>query len=291
MPTYRLEAKQVHKPWGRHDLWQGFDDAPFGLPRVGEVWFQSPRDVGHDNPELLIKYLFTSEKLSIQVHPGDGSARARGHERGKSEAWYILCAEPDATIAIGTLKPMTKEELRAASLAGSLVDLLDWRAVQANQFWYVPAGTLHALGGGLVVVEIQQNVDVTYRLYDYGSDRELHLEDGVAVANPIPYVAPFKPRELWPGRRILAAGCAFVVEHWTFATSGILEATRERPVWLIPLKGGATFDGQRIEPGSVWLSDSVSIVDVREEIDLLACYAGGAVKDSVWRRTTAGRLP
>ena len=185
----RLETKRVEKPWGRHDLWPGFDDAPADGPAIGEVWFQAPKGVGEDDPELLIKYLFTSQKLSVQVHPDDVEARARGYERGKSEAWQILSADPHATIGLGMLKPMTKDELRASAEDGSIEHLMDWKSVQAGQFWYSPAGMIHAIGPGLVLVEIQQNVDLTYRLYDYGSDRELHLKDGVAVADPVPFRA------------------------------------------------------------------------------------------------------
>jgi mannose-6-phosphate isomerase len=281
MPAYRLTTKRVEKPWGRHDLWPGFEDAPAGSPPIGEIWFETPKGVGQDDPELLIKYLFTSDKLSVQVHPDDADARARGHERGKNEAWQILSAEPHATIAIGTLNPMTKEELRAASEDGSIEDLLDWKAVQADQFWYSPAGTVHAIGPGLVLVEVQQNIDLTYRLYDYGSDRELHLEDGVAVSDPVPYVAPFKPRDLAPGRRLLAAEGAFVTERWSVARQGVLDASPERPVWLVPLKGGGQLDGGPIGPGGVWLADGAVPLAVEDGIDLLVCYPGGAVNDGV----------
>jgi mannose-6-phosphate isomerase len=281
MPAYRLTTKRVEKPWGRHDLWPGFEDAPAGSPAIGEIWFETPRGVGQDDPELLIKYLFTSDKLSVQVHPDDEDARARGHERGKNEAWQILSAEPHATIAIGTLNPMTRDELRAASEDGSIEDLLDWKAVQADQFWYSPAGTVHAIGPGLVLVEVQQNIDLTYRLYDYGSDRELHLEDGVAVSDPVPYVAPFKPRDLAPGRRLLAAEGAFVTERWSVARQGVLDASPERPVWLVPLKGDGLLDGEPIGAGGVWLADGPVPLSVQDGIDLLVCYPGGAVNDGV----------
>jgi mannose-6-phosphate isomerase len=281
MSSYRLATKRVEKPWGRHDLWPGFADVAAGGAPVGEVWFETPKGVGLDDPELLIKYLFTSDRLSVQVHPDDADAQARGHERGKSEAWQILSAEPHATIAIGTLAPMTKDELRAASLDGSIADRLDWKAVQADQFWYSPAGTVHAIGPGLVLVEVQQNVDLTYRLYDYGSDRELHLEDGVAVSEPVPYVAPFRPRDLAPGRRLLAAEGAFVTERWTVARSGTLDATPGRPVWLVPLKGAGTLDGEPIGPGGVWLADGPASLSVEDGIDMLVCYPGGAVNDAV----------
>jgi mannose-6-phosphate isomerase len=281
MPVYRLETKRVEKPWGRHELWTGFEEAPEGSSRVGEVWFEAPQGIGQDDPELLVKYLFTSDKLSVQVHPDDAYARARGHERGKSEAWQILFAEPHATIAIGTLKPMSKDELRAAAKGGSIVDLLDWKTVQEDQFWYSPAGTVHAIGPGLVLVEIQQNIDLTYRLYDYGSDRELQLEDGIAVCDPVPYVTPFEPRDLAPGRRLLVAENAFVVERWTGARSGMLDASAKRPIWLVPLKGEGTVDEEAIGPGGVWLANGAVSISINEGIDLLVCYAGGTVKDPV----------
>ncbi|HEX7657097.1 MAG TPA: phosphoheptose isomerase, partial [Sphingomonas sp.] len=99
MPATLLATRRVEKPWGRRDLWPGFaDPAPDAAP-IGEVWFQTP---GDGNPELLVKYLFTSEHLSVQVHPTDAEAQRAGYRRGKDEAWLILAAEPEATIALGT---------------------------------------------------------------------------------------------------------------------------------------------------------------------------------------------
>ena len=281
MPAIRLDTKRVEKPWGRHDLWPGFENVPEGGNPIGEVWFQAPKGVGEDDPALLIKYLFTAEKLSVQVHPTDAYARAHGHERGKSEAWQILHADPHATIAIGTLKPMTKDELKESAEDGSIEADLDWKAVKADQFWYSPAGTIHAIGPGLVLIEIQQNVDLTYRLYDYGSDRELHLKDGVAVADPVPYVAPFTPYDLSDGRKILSGDGAFVVERWTAARAGTLAATHERPIWLIPLKDGSVLDGAPIGPGGVWLADSDVALETKADGDLLLAYPGARVNEAV----------
>lgn len=185
MAAILLATHRVEKPWGRHQLWPGFaDPAPDGEP-VGEVWFQTP---GPEEPELLVKYIFTSEKLSIQVHPDDAQARAAGYARGKDECWVILDAEPDATIALGTHDVVGAEQLRAAALDGSIEELVDWKPVQAGDFYYSGAGTVHAIGAGITLVEIQQNVDLTYRLYDYGRPRELHLDEGVAVSDARPFV-------------------------------------------------------------------------------------------------------
>jgi mannose-6-phosphate isomerase len=275
MPAIRLDTKRVEKPWGRHDLWPGFEDVPKGGAPIGEVWFQAPKGDGEDDPELLVKYLFTSQKLSVQVHPDDADARAHGYARGKSEAWQILSAEPHATVGLGMVKPMTKDELRASALDGSIEHDIDWKAVKPGEYWYSPAGTVHAIGPGLVVIEIQQNVDLTYRLYDYGSDRELHLDDAVAVANPVPYVAPFQPRDLAPGRRLLSAGDRFVTERWTAAASGMLAGSKQRPLWLVPLKDGAEADGQAVAPGGVWLVDSAVPITLADGADLLIAYPGG----------------
>ncbi|MDB5737944.1 MAG: phosphomannose isomerase-like protein [Sphingomonas bacterium] len=274
MPAIRLETKRVEKPWGRHDLWPGFDDAPEGGPPIGEVWFQAPKGVGEDDPELLIKYLFTSQKLSVQDHPDDAYAKAHGYPRGKSEAWQILSAEPHATIGLGMQKVMTKDELRTAALDGSIEHLMDWKPVLAGQFYYSPAGMVHAIGPGLVVIEIQQNVDLTYRLYDYGSDRPLNLDAGIEVADPVPWVSPFTPRDIAPGRRLLCAGGAFVTERWTKPASGMIAATHDRPMWLVPIGGEGTLDGQAISAGGVWLADSAVPLTLSDGIDLLIAYPG-----------------
>ncbi len=278
MPAIRLDTKRVEKPWGRHDLWPGFGDVPAGDAAVGEIWFEAPAD---RDAELLIKYLFTSDKLSIQVHPDDAQAQARGFKRGKDESWVVLAADPHATIAIGTLDVMTHDELRASAVDGSIEDRVDWKAVKAGDFYYTPAGTIHAIGPGLTVIEVQQNVDLTYRLYDYGSGRELHLDDGVAVSNPVPYVATHKPREAAPGRVILAEGAKFVLERWSGTGEAPLDAGG-KPLWLIPMAGGGTVDGGALEAGGVWMVDGTVPLTLNDGIDMLVAYAGGTVNAAIW---------
>lgn len=277
MPATRLITKRVEKPWGRFDLWPGFANAE-GKEPIGEIWFEQP---GGGDPELLVKYLFTSERLSIQVHPDDAAARAKGYPRGKDEAWLILAAEPHACIAIGTIEVMTREELRAAALDGTIETLVDWKAVKAGDVFYSPAGTVHAIGPGLTLVEIQQNVDLTYRLYDYGRPRELHLDEGIAVSDPVPYVAPHIPHELTPGRTILADGPAFVLERWDLAGVGRL-ASDERPLWLVPLTGGGTIDGEPFEAGGVWLVEEGAQLALDPGTDMLVAYPGAGVNAALW---------
>jgi mannose-6-phosphate isomerase len=283
MPATRLTTKRVEKPWGRRDLWPAFESVPPGGNPVGEIWFEVPgeQDGSKSGPELLIKYLFTSDRLSVQVHPDDATAQKQGYPRGKDEAWVVLAADPHASIAIGTLKPMTRDELRAASLDGSIETLLDWKAVKKDDSYYTPAGTIHAIGPGLTVVEVQQNVDLTYRLYDYGSDRELHLDAGVAASNPVPYVAPYKAHDVSPGREILADGPKFVLERWRKAGDGALKSDG-RPLWLIPLTGTGTIDGGAFEAGGVWLAEGETALALDTGADMLVAYPGSGVIDTIW---------
>jgi mannose-6-phosphate isomerase len=285
MPAVRLTTKRVEKPWGRRDLWPAFDSVPEGGNPIGEIWFEVPgaSDGSSEGPLLLIKYLFTSDKLSVQVHPDDAGAQAKGYPRGKDEAWVILDADPHATIAIGTLRPMTKEELRASSLDGSIEELLDWKSVKKDDSFYTTAGTVHAIGPGLTLIEVQQNVDLTYRLYDYGSDRELHLDDGVAASEPVPYVAPYKAHEIAEGRKILADGPKFVLERWTGTGSATLKSDG-RPIWLIPMTGGGTIDGGELQAGGVWLAEGETALSLDAGSDMLVAYPDSGVIADLWPR-------
>jgi mannose-6-phosphate isomerase len=200
-------------------------DVPSGR-QIGEVWFTN----GAELP-LLTKYIFTSERLSIQVHPDDDQARARGLAQGKTECWYIIGADPDATLGLGLSRELSAEELRQAALDGSIEELINWRPVCAGDFFFVPAGTVHAIGAGISLIEFQQNADITYRLYDYGRPRELHLDDAVAVARPEPYPDSLAKHVLPGDEQTLVDGPHFVLMH----TRRDVLADRQR--WVIPLEG------------------------------------------------------
>jgi mannose-6-phosphate isomerase len=222
----KLDRKYVEKPWGRTGLPPMFD-APRG-ERIGEVWFTG----GADLP-LLAKYIFTSERLSVQVHPDDEQARARGLAEGKTECWYILDAEPGAVLGLGLKREVSKDELRSAAVDGSIEQLMNWRPVTAGDFLFVPARTVHAIGAGISLLEFQQNSDVTYRLYDYGRPRELHLDDGVAVASPSPYPEKLI-QHLAPGEdRTLVDGPHFILAHTHH------DVFHDRQRWVIPIEGEA----------------------------------------------------
>jgi mannose-6-phosphate isomerase len=273
MPATRLERRAVAKVWGRRDVPPHFGPPPAGDEPLGEVWFP---DDARDDAELLIKYLFTSEKLSIQVHPGDEAALAAGHRRGKDEAWVVLSAEPAAVIGLGLIEPVSRAALRDAALDGSIEQLIDWRPVEAGDTFYSPAGTVHALGPGLTVVEIQQNLDLTYRLYDYGRPRGLQVDQGVAAATPEPYRRRFAPEMIGPGRELLCAG-AFVVERWRGHAQGI-GTDGDAPVWLVPLDDGAAVDGRAMDPGHVWVARGPTEVQAPDQGDLLIAYSGSETR-------------
>lgn len=270
MPAQQLITRRIEKVWGRRDLGLGFGDVPASREPVGEIWFEAPAGT---EPELLVKYLFTSEKLSIQVHPDDEAARAAGYPRGKDEAWVVLAADPGATIGIGLTEPMERDEFRARALDGSIEQKLDWKPVKRGDAYYSAAGTVHAIGPGVTLVEVQQNVDLTYRLYDYGRPRELHLEEGIAVSNPVPWIAPNSTRDAGGGRLILVEGLKFVLERWSGAREGRLSLDDARPIWLIPLAGSGTIDREALDAGAVWLIEGEATLDFNG--DMLVAYVGG----------------
>ena len=236
----KLVRRYVEKPWGRTALPAMFEP-PQGR-RIGEVWFEG----GPDLP-LLAKYIFTSERLSIQVHPSDVEARARGLKQGKTECWLILDGKPGATIGLGTRFPLSARELRDAALDGSIEHLLEWRPVRAGDFYFVPAGTVHAIGAGVSLLEFQQNADVTYRLFDYGRPRELHLGDEVAVASAEPYPETLAQHLGDDDECTLVDGPHFSLIH-THS-----DALRGRRRWVLPLSGKVRSGGDIAGPGECLL--------------------------------------
>ena len=240
------------RPWGVDAL-----PAPFVSPpgeRIGEVWFTPP--VRLDT--LLVKYIFTSEKLSVQVHPSDAQAPA-GH-RGKEECWLVTAAAPGATLAIGFTAPLGPEAMRAAALDGSIERLLTWFSVKPGDFFYIPAGTVHAIGPGLSLIEIQQNSDITYRLFDYGRPRELHLDAGIAVAQGSPH-DPAERRHVPPRGAIgLVEGPHFRLDRLDGAPSLAITARYTGALLVLPLDTPLEVAGERVEPGQCALALSLDHV-------------------------------
>ncbi len=203
-----LKPEFVERVWGARDLSPLFGQAPGEKP-IGEVWLTGDackiangalaglslaelcRRFGRelvgdtarepDRFPLLIKFLFPREKLSVQVHPDDAAAQLSGLPCGKTECWYVLQAEPGAQVALGLKRGTTREQFAKAVAEVRAEKLLNWLDIHAGEMIYVDAGTVHAIGPGSILVETQQNSDTTYRLYDYGRPRELHIEQGLAA--------------------------------------------------------------------------------------------------------------
>lgn len=256
----KLDRQYVEKPWGRTRLPAIFD--PPAGQRTGEVWFTG----GEDLP-LLAKYIFTSERLSIQVHPNDEQALARGLPQGKTECWYILEAEPDASLGLGFVREVSKEELRGAALDGSIEQLIDWRPVSAGDFCEVPSGTVHAIGAGISLMEFQQNANVTYRLFDYGRPRELHLDDGIDVATTNPFDRCAIRHIARDEERVLVSGPKFTLVH---ATS---DAFADKLRWILPLEGEVKSKAEIAMPGECLLAAPGDVVDTGGALVLIGTTA------------------
>ena len=227
----RLQPKFVSKPdWGSKVLSPWF---PNPAEEIGEVWFTSDPP-----PPLLVKFLFTTDKLSVQVHPGG--------PQGKTEMWHVLRADPGASVAVGFRERMDAKRLRETAQSGAVDELLNWVSVRAGDTLFVPAGTVHAIGSGLVLCEIQQYSDTTYRLFDYNRGRELHLDEGLSVST-------FEPH---PGVTGLPVRCAY------FETDAAIvngEGTLTRDMAAV-LEGAGEIDGQPCTQGEVWrLFDTVNV--------------------------------
>lgn len=252
-----LPTREVAKPWGREWLPAPFDVAK--PDKVGEVWFEPPAAL----PELLVKYIFTSEALSVQVHPSDAQTEAAGLGRqGKEECWLVIDAEPGASLGIGFDHSLSPEEMRAAALDGSIERLMTWHPVSAGDFFYIPANTVHAIGAGISLIEVQQNSDITYRLYDYGRPRELHLDEGMAVAQGEPYSAGLHYRIEPHGNAQLVDGPYFRLDR----VAGAPDVARRThygigPLLVIPLAGEVRISGETIAPGQCGLASSLDAVD------------------------------
>jgi len=270
--TGLLETRAVEKVWGREVLPEPFETQVRRTvakgEAVGEVWFDSPPEL----EEILVKYLFTNDKLSVQVHPSD--EQARHSEHGKEECWLILDAEPDAQLAIGFTQTLSAETVEAAARDGSIEQLLEWHDVAAGDFFYLPAGTVHAIGAGISLVEVQQSSDTTFRMYDYGRPRELHLDRAIAVADRGPYSEQYKSR-VDGTTSTLVRGPHFQLSRLAGAPDkGVLEQFA-RPCLVLPLSGVVHLEEIQVPAGSCATAQDLALFQFSEDaIALLVSNAG-----------------
>jgi len=208
---------------------------------------------------ILSKYIFTSDWLSLQVHPDDGYARKHDPGNlGKCEMWYILHAEPEAEILLAMKPHVTLEELRAACERGESKELLHRFHPKSGEAIFVPPGTVHALGPGLVLFEAEENSDMTYRLDDFGrmgldgKPRPLHLDKGFGVIRPEAPPLRNLPRrvvqEPFGSRRYVLACPYFAVEELNVRKTGHFKASADHVETLSIVAGEG-----RVETAAGWL--------------------------------------
>jgi mannose-6-phosphate isomerase len=223
MAPFRIAPRFVGRVWGYADLRPWYDRVAEGGEPIGEVWLtgddclvatgvQAGKTLGTLFAEdseamlgaraqspaspLLIKVIFAKEKLSVQVHPDDRLAQKYGQPRGKTECWYALAAEPGAQVAAGLKPGVTLDQVREGIQAGTLEESLNLLPVAAGEVIFVDAGTVHAIWPGSILLETQQNCDLTYRMYDYGRGRELHIEKGLEATRLVTRAGKVPPRAL-----------------------------------------------------------------------------------------------
>jgi mannose-6-phosphate isomerase len=237
MIPFRIEPQFISRVWGWNDLRPWYERDEEREP-IGEVWLtgddchvatgphtgKSLKTLFREFPQamlgadareadspLLIKVIFAREKLSVQVHPDDRLAQKYGQPRGKTECWYALSAEPDAKVAVGLLPGVTMDKVQQGIDDGTLEKSLNIISVEPGDLVFVDAGTVHAIWPGSVLLETQQNCDLTYRMYDYGRGRELHIDKSIEATRLQTKAGKVSPQTL-PGRTVLVESTYFTVE-------------------------------------------------------------------------------
>ena len=266
----RLEPHFDPRPWGSRDLRPIYPEAP-GTEPIGEAWLTWDHcrvangplagatlgDVCHrfgrelvgaaareaERFPLLVKFLFPRDKLSVQVHPDDAAAQRIGQPCGKTECWYVLAAEPGAQIGLGLKPGVTRDELARAIREVRAEALLNWIDLAAGDMIYVEAGTVHTIGPGSVLVETQQNSDTTYRLYDYGRPRELHIQQGIQVIKE----QTRSGKVATAGERLIASSC-FVVEKFELTAAREFTVSSGSPQVFVALDGCGVIETQGADP-------------------------------------------
>ena len=269
----RMDA--LEKPWGSRNLGLWDKGSLKNFP-IGELWFTRPQN-GYFDTRLLLKLLFTSQPLSIQVHPTDAFAHSLGLKQGKTEAWYILSASKGTKVAVGLVRALGEAELRDAISDGTIADLVDWRVVATGDVIFVPAGTIHALGAGLVVLEVQQRSDTTFRLFDFGRGRSLDVENAVSCADAGPTGPAVVPSALTDTRTLLVASEYFVLELIALPALSRWEFFVPEEMWIFGLQGQASFGEINLIAGEAIFAqiDSALLQVGVKEFKCLTAYPGG----------------
>lgn len=294
MAFERAAVRTSYKPWGSRDL-RPWNSASSTQAAIGELLFdraESQSEPLSPDPSLLLKLLFTKEDLSIQVHPDDVMAQWMGMPNGKTEAWYVLSAEAGAHVAVGLKRSMTKTELADAITDGSIVDRVKWQAAAFGDVFFVQAGTIHAIGAGLTIAEIQQRSDTTFRLFDQGRSRELHVDQALSAANLEPAKARPVPIHLTDERIKLVSCPFFVLERIDLPMDSQWEMCTGCETWALVLGGEATIGSMRARVGDVFFAeaDRAPVNVGRNGVTVLVAYAGSAPAPNLLRELDDGTM-
>jgi mannose-6-phosphate isomerase len=282
------------RPWGTTDLSPIYPNHSF-VEKIGEAWLTGDHCIVANGPlkgnslaelsanygrelvggaakdasrfPLLLKFLFPHEKLSVQVHPDDEAARRAGQSSGKTECWYVVHATPGAQVAVGLRPGVTRRQFEEAIKQKRAEELLNWINVSSGEMIYVAGGTVHTLGPGAIIVETQQQSDTTYRLYDYGRPRELHLQEGLAVmkekvgSGKVARRAPVEVSGTRNRRSPLVASPYFVVEMFELKDPqefGSNNGSSSVQI-LVAVEGCGTIEAENIEPVTLAKGDAVVV--------------------------------
>jgi mannose-6-phosphate isomerase len=273
-----MEPRFDNRVWGFRDLRPWYDKVAVGDP-IGEVWLTGDDSVVATGPHggkrlgdlfkemhasllgpaapvpdspLLVKVLFAREKLSVQVHPDDRMAQKYGDPRGKTECWYCLDAEPDASLALGLKPGITLVQVEEQIHAGTLESSLNVVPVSAGDMIFVDAGTVHAIWPGSILLETQQNCDLTYRMFDYGRPRELHVAKSLEATRLQTRAGKVAPQPL-ADRTVLIDSEYFRIERIPISGSRSAESLRGTSKtipdlsWLFAAAGAGRITGPECE--------------------------------------------
>lgn len=306
------------RPWGTQDLSPIYPGHRFD-EKIGEAWLtgddckvangplrgsslaelsarygrELTGDTANDPSRfpLLVKFLFPHDKLSVQVHPDDEAARRAGQPHGKTECWYVAHAKPGAQIALGLKPGVSKPQFEEAIRQERAEDLLNWVNIFPGEMIYVAGGTVHTLGPGSVIVETQQQSDTTYRLYDYGRPRQLHLAEGLsAVKEKVGSGKVVRPaaKEISGGRNRrapLIASSYFLVDMFElrepqrFHTAA--ESGKSSVQILVAVEGCGVVEAPGVEPVTLAKGDAVVVPAFLGEFQVRPQWAVELLKSSL----------
>ncbi len=224
----------------------------YGRDLVGGMAPQS------DRFPLLTKFLFPKEKLSVQVHPDDEGAQAMGLPNGKTECWYIARSIAGATVGLGLKPGTTREQFTRAIEEKRAEDLMNWIDVKTGDMIYVDAGTVHAIAPGSILIETQQNSDTTFRLYDYGRPRELHIGHGMKAMREMTGAGKVI-RESVNGHDVLVASTCFVVERYVAKQEIQFDGSSDSAQVIVAVDGSGIIESPGAQPVSFNRGEAVVI--------------------------------